>query len=156
MTQMTESKLAMYEGMIALAWADHALSPEEKAELHALIDSNPKFSATQRTELHTMVDRKVLLENIWPRVTEAVDRAHLLDMAASIFHYDGTYDASEREVYDAFLKQHLATIDVTKITEDVRMLAADLASQRAHENEALEAYVKTHGPLAKFRKYFQN
>ena len=37
MAAVTASRLALYEGMIALAWADHELHAEEKQRLHDLI-----------------------------------------------------------------------------------------------------------------------
>ena len=154
MAEITESRLAMYEGIIALAWADHDLDANEKQELHALIDGNPRFTDEQRSKLHNDVDNKLLLKEVWSRVTEKRDRARILDMAHRIFLKDGKYCANEKELYDTFLAEHLETLDAEEMQQEVHDMMDDLMAQRKLEDAALKEYAKQFSLIESIKKLF--
>lgn len=140
MSEITESRLAMYEGIIALAWIDHTLHPDEKQSLHDLINNNPRFTDEQREILHGMADQKAKLEEIWPQITDKQDRAYLLDIANMIFHRDGEYCDIEKEVYEKYLAAHLETIDTEETMQELQTMAVAMRLQREAEEEAMEEY----------------
>lgn len=132
----------MYEGMIALAWADHALDAQEKQGLHDLIDSNTYFSDQQRAKLHEDVDQQITIEGVWPRITEKKDRARLLDIAGVIFMKDGKLCETEQELYNTFLEKHLSTLDNEATLKEIREMAAQQKAARAQQQADLEEYAK--------------
>ena len=145
----------MYEGIIALAWADHALHPDEKQGLHKLIDGNPRFTDIQRQVLHEKIDDKALLADVWPKITDKLDRAFLLDIAGEIFNHDGTYCETEQELYDTFLAKHVATLDTASTMNELRDMASDLRAKRETEEAAIEDYADQHLLIPKIERFFK-
>lgn len=152
MPDITESRLAMYEGMIALAWADHQLSSDERNRISALLDDNARLTEAQRADLKRKMDTKISLKDVWSRITDREDRIYLLDIASSIFGKDGNYSEEERAVYEACLKDHLDSFEGESTEEEMRAYAAELREQRARDEiaaktEATEKFRKALGPL---------
>ena len=119
---LNDSQFAMYEGMIALAWLDHTLDPSEKEELHNLIDWNINLSDQQREQLHKDVDVKIRIEDVWPRITDKQDRAHLLNIAINIFNQDGEYCALEQSAFNLMREAHISTINIAALQQDIAQL----------------------------------
>jgi hypothetical protein len=155
MSSMTDSRLAMYEGMIALAWADHELAEDEKQGLRELIDGNPRFTDAQREKLHSDVDRKITLDSVWPRITEKQDRAHLLDVAGMIFLKDGEYSSAEKGLYDDFLAKHMASIDAESVIEEMRSMTGRLRAQREIEQQELEEYAAQFSLVNRLKEFLK-
>lgn len=154
MAAVTASRLALYEGMIALAWADHELHAEEKQRLHDLIDHNSFFSDAQRAELHRMVDVKVDLALIWPRITHPQDRARLIDIANAIFASDGERCDMEQMLQSEMLSQHLSTLDVSAIRSDLDTLSQEQRAQREADAEELRNYAREFSLVSLIGKQF--
>lgn len=115
---LNDSQLAVYEGMIALAWADHTLDANEKKELHDLINYNNRLSNEQREKLHNDVDTKIDINDVWHRITDKQDRAHLLNMAIDIFNQDGKFCDTEQDLYYNLRQRYLVTIDMDTLRKD--------------------------------------
>lgn len=156
MATITESRMAMYEGILALAWADHELDENEKQGLHDLIDDNFRFTDAQRQKLHADVDRKVALKDIWPRITEKQDRAHLIDISSVIFLKDGHYCSTEKELYEDFLAQHMATLDTEQIMKEARSMADEFRAQRISEEQELKEYVSQFSLAGRLQRFLKN
>lgn len=109
--QITPSKLAMYEGLIALAWVDAPIHEENHKRLFDMIYDNRLLSEDQRQKLLDMLNQPVRLDDVWPRITDPQDRAYLLDYAPTIFLKDGNYSPEERALHAEFMAKHLATLD---------------------------------------------
>ena len=138
--KLTDSRFAVYEGVIALAWADHNLSKEEKQVFHRLADGNIYMNAYQRQTLHEKIDYKATIEEIWPRITEKQDRAFLLNLADTIFHADDEYCESEQSLYDFLHEKHMGTLDTEAVLRDISHLAMQQKAERARLHEKMEAY----------------
>lgn len=154
MPVITASRLAMYRGIIALAWADHQLTPEETEGVQALITNNPRLSAEQKQQLLTEIKTPMRLESVWPNITEAQDRAHLLDIAMNVFGHDGEIAAQEKETYEAFLAKHLKTLDVAGMMRDMNSLLAQQAQTREQDERMLDAYRAEFGLLSRLKRVF--
>lgn len=144
MTHVTESRLAAYEGIIALAWADHDLDAQEQEKLETMIRGNQHFTDQQREQLTADVKEKTSLTTIWPRITEKRDRAFLLNVADTIFYKDGHYSSDERTLYNEYFNQHMATVDSEAVMEDIRQLALAQRAERAVQMAELEEYADQH------------
>lgn len=99
MAGVSDSRMAAYEGVIALAWADHELHKDEREQLHAMIDGNSGFSDEQRQKLHDDVNRKIDIREVWPRITSRQDRTWMLNAANILFKQDGGMCSSEQELF---------------------------------------------------------
>lgn len=132
--QATNSHIAMLRGVIALAWADHALNADEKTQLGAYVNNNHQLSDAQRVELLASIDHKIELAQIWPEVTDMHDRAHLLNIADVIFAKDGNYCKEEQDAYQRIHAEHMASINTEAIEAEIGAMAVQLRSER----EALE------------------
>lgn len=142
--QASDSRYAMYEGLIALAWADHELHKNEREALNTIIENHRGLSDEQRAQLKIDVETKVTLNEVWPRITNAQDRARLIDLAVVIFKQDGEYTADEREVKDAALAQHLEQINGNVIVADLR----------AYRDEQIEKNKLHAAEMEEYRKRF--
>ena len=115
---VTRSRMAMYEGFIALAWIDGPMHEANRARLTEMFLQNRFLAEDQRQKLLDRLNDKIELEDVWHSITEAQDRAHLLDHAGLIFHRDGNYSAREREIYQTFLARHLESLRATALGPD--------------------------------------
>jgi len=91
--------MAAYEGVIALAWADHELHKDEREQLNAMIDGNANFTDEQRKKLRDDVNRKIEIKDVWPRITNRQDRTWMLNAANILFKQDGGMCSSEQELF---------------------------------------------------------
>lgn len=135
MGQATESQINMFRGIIALAWADHELTDEEKGQLALFINKHLHLSDAQRAQLLDEVEHPVVLKDVWPAITDSHDRAHLLNVAPVIFRNDGVYCESEKELYELYEQKHLDSIGAAGIEQEIRQLAMVLSSERQARNQ---------------------
>lgn len=151
---VTDSRLALYEALIALAWVDHTLDPREKETLHDLIDGNLYFDDGQRQALHLGVDTPVALDAVWPRLTDGQDRARLVDWANAIFASDGEVCDDEHEVGVRLLERHLRTLDRERVAADQAALGEEQRIRAAEEAKALRAYRRQFSLAGAIRRVF--
>ena len=152
MTGIANSRFHMFQGVIALAWADHVLTDEEKQGLHSIITNNAHMSEDQKAQLHGNVDIKINLSDIWPNITDKQDRANLLDLAHSIFLKDGKLCATEQELYDNYLAAHMDTLDEKAIMQELVQMAENQRKARAKEEKELAEYAKQFSMVERIKK----
>ncbi len=131
--QITPSKLAMYEGLIALAWVDAPIHEENHKRLFDMIYDNRLLSEDQRQKLLDMLNQPVQLDDVWPRITDPQDRAYLLDYAPIIFLKDGNYSPEERALHAEFMAKHLTTLDGKEMRSELEVYAGELKQKRKKE-----------------------
>ncbi len=124
MTQVTDSYIAMFKGMIALAWADGVLDGEEQDRLHDYIDANGRLNDTQKETLRDAVDEEILLTEVWSDITDPQHRAHLINIATTVFHEDGSYSEAEKKAYARITGLHNATLDEDALRAEIGNIAA--------------------------------
>lgn len=149
------SKLALYRGLIALAWADHELHADEKSTLHEIISSHRDLTEDQRATLHDEVDHRVTLSDIWGQITDPQDRARLIDMANIIFQQDGDFCEDERALIEKFQAKHLQSIGLHSIEKDLASFTEEQARQREIEREELKAWVNQYGMFGRIKAAFR-
>lgn len=153
--KLTDSRFGVYEGIIALAWADHELTADEQQELHRLIDGNLFMSDAQRQQLRADVDDKVTLAEVWPRVTDKQDRAFLLNLADVIFHADGKYCKDEQSLYDKFFATHMETIDQEAVMREISALAFQQQADRERLQQEMAAYEDHWSMINRIKRAFE-
>jgi hypothetical protein len=131
--QITLSKLAMYEGLIALAWVDGPIHAENHKRLFNMFHSDSLLSEDQRQKLLDMLNQPVRLDDVWPRITDPQDRAYLLDYAPTIFLKDGNYSPEERALHAEFMAKHLTTLDGKEMRSELEAYAGELKEKRKKE-----------------------
>ena len=143
-TTTNASKVALYQGLIALAWADHDLHENEKATLHHIISSHKGLTEADRQVLHVQVDQPVKLADVWPHITDPQDRARLIDFANTIFQQDDEFCDDERALIEAFHHKHLASIGGDAVAKDLRAFASrhkdEMNAQRAEYRDWARQY----------------
>jgi len=154
MPQITQSRIALYEAMISLAWVDHQLSEEEIEGLVELIDGNDLLTDDQKMTLKSEIDKKSSLKSIWPRLTEAQDRAHLLNMANHIFSEDGEVSGDENTTYQKFLAKHLSSINADQVISDMGAYAAEMRHQDVKTEAQIKDYASQFGLINQLKRLF--
>ena len=122
MTQATDSRFSMLRGAVALAWVDGQITSEEKARLLDFINGNENLSRDQRAVLHNDMVCKTELSEIWPLITDKLDRAGLIDLAQGLFLQDNEYSDKEKAAYQTIYTQHIASLEASGIESDLRAL----------------------------------
>ena len=150
----TSSNVALYRGLIALAWADHELHPDEKSTLHDIIDNHIGLTDEDRTKLHSEVERRVSLSSVWPDITDPQHRARLIDMANIIFQQDGDFSDAERDLIETFRVRHLNSIDIDAVRADMSGFMADHAEKLEAEREEIRAWASQYGLIGSLKKAF--
>lgn len=148
------SKLALYRGLISLAWADHELHADEKSKLHEIIAEHRDLSVEDRAKLHLEVHTRTPLAMVWDDITDPQDRARLIDMANIIFQQDGDFCDDERELIESFQKKHLKSIGVDAIKTDLSSFSVEQAKQREIDREAYRAWASQYGLIGRLKAAF--
>ena len=133
---VSDSRLALYEGLISLAWVDERLDPAEKIVLEDIFAQHHGLTDEQRVALTRDITTPVRLADIWPRLTDPQDRARFLDMADVIFKSDGEVDDSEADIYAVKLAKHLGTLDLDGVKRELDDLRTELTEADKKEAEA--------------------
>ena len=149
---VSDSRLALYEGLISLAWVDERLDPAEKIVLEDIFAHHHGLTDEQRAALTRDITTPMRLADIWPRLTDPQDRARFLDMADVIFKSDGEVDDSEADIYAVKLAKHLGTFDVDGIKRELDDLRTELTDADKKEAEACREYAKNFGLFAFAKK----
>jgi uncharacterized tellurite resistance protein B-like protein len=154
MPHITQSRLALFEAMIALAWADHELSEDEIEGLSELIEANELLTDEQKQKLHSEIENRSSLETIWPRITEIHDRAHLFNIANTIFSEDGEVSESEKSAYEKFLNKHLSSINAKEIIADLSSASKEIRWQDEQASEEIKDYASQFGLVNQLKRLF--
>lgn len=148
------SKFALYQGLIALAWADHDLHEDETRILTEIIDSHQGLTAYQRDQLHHQIRQPTSPKEIWPYITDPQDRARLIDMANIIFQQDGEFSINEKEVIERFTAAHLSSIQAGQIEADLDAFSDEQTERRKLEREELREYASKYSFMAGMKRMF--
>ena len=152
MSEATTSHLAMYRAVIALAWADHSLDEKEQIRIHAHLDNNKNLSDAQREQLKQDMHQSIKMDDVWSDITDVQDRAHVINIADTLFWEDGDFSHSEKEVYEKIKAAHMATLDLDFIREDVRNFRkVQLANRKQFQQELHEM----RGSFARMMHYLE-
>ena len=135
MTQATDSQIAMWRGAIALAWANSKLDEGEKQKLQEYVKDNEFLSDAQRAQLMADTEHPITLDSVWVTITDPVDRAHLIDIAPTLFTSDGTYTADEHAVYDKMFAEQMASVDTKGVQQDVAAIKSHIPVEMAEDEQ---------------------
>jgi hypothetical protein len=135
----TESHVAMLKGAISLAWLDGALHDEEIARLQHFIDNNAYLNVAQRQQLHEAINQHHALEDIWAEITDALDRAHLINIATLIFWEDMEFCEAEKKMFQAMHEWHIGDLEHETVKRDLVQMAQDARLKWVAEEKALHS-----------------
>lgn len=147
MAQATDSQIAMWRGAIALTWVERAMHETEKVRLLKYVQDNVVLSDSQKAQLIGDLDRPVALADVWGAITDTHDRAHLIDIAPSLFATHGTPTPAEKAVYDKMLADQMATIDMVQLERDIGAIQANAPRERAQDEALMRGEMHHWGPL---------
>ena len=149
MPQATDSQIAMWRGMIALAWADRGVDDGEKTRLLEYFRNNIYLSDSQRAQLAKDMDQPIELKDVWGSITDTQDRAHLIDIAPSLFATHGSPTPKERAVYEKMCADQMATVDTKKLESEFDKIKAEIPVEQAEEDAEYKSEFHHWGPLDK-------
>jgi tellurite resistance protein len=142
MSEVNQSKIAMFKAAIALTWADSQVSTAEREKLTTYINANTHLSDSQRKDLIQSMDQKVHVDAVWNDI-KPEDKAHLLNIATEIFAADGVYCSDEKALYERIFHSHLSSLDVEKLKKEaVEWGETNRANIIKEEAEYIEALKK--------------
>ena len=153
MGEATKSHVAMYRAVISLAWADHSLDEKEQGRIHAHLDNNKNLSDAQREQLKKDLQQPIKIDDVWSDITDVQDRAHVINIADTLFWEDGEFCHSEKEVYEKIKTAHMATLDIDFIREDLRSFRKQQLADRQQFKQELH---EMRGPFSRAMYYLES
>jgi hypothetical protein len=148
----TESHFQMYRGALALFWVDGKFTQEEIDRFLELVERSINLTESQKAMLASDIREHVSVATVWPLVTDAMDRAHLINIANMLFWQDGAFCHAEREVIVRLEKEHLSTLKTDELEKDL----ADMAQNaRALWKEEEKQMVDSMMPHTRFFYYLE-
>jgi hypothetical protein len=154
MPQATDSQIAMWRGAIALTWVDRDMHDTERARLLQYFSDNIYLTDTQRAQLVADLDQPIALQDVWDAITNPQDRAHLIDIAPSLFATHGAPTPAEKAVYDKMMADQMATIDTNALEGELAAITAHIPAERAEEAALSRSEFHHWGPLDRLVYHF--
>ena len=143
--EVTPSKFAMWRTAISLAHADGHVSNSEVSLIHdwwTRFDFTPEQTAQLDKDFRGGVD----FEEVWPAITDKLDRAHLIYFSLILFHIDDNYSVLEQKLFEAMNDRHMQTIDYKGAWKNAYAAAKQYLDQqkfeRAQERAASGPFMK--------------
>ena len=136
---MNDSKLAMWKSLIALAYVDGELEPQEKAVLLEYIRGS-KLPEDMKAELISSIDTPHEFADMFSHVSSPEDRAHVISTALVLFHSDADFEPAERKLFDLLSAQQRELVDYTGAQKQARDYVAQFKIDDA--NAARAEYAK--------------
>lgn len=149
MPQATDSQIAMWRGAIALTWVEREMHAAEKARLLQYLKDNIVLSEAQRAQLIADLDNPVRVQDVWPAITDTHDRAHLIDIAPSLFATHGAPTPAEKAVYDKMMADQMATVDIAALEGEFAEIKAHIPVEQAEDAAQYRSEFHHWGPLDK-------
>jgi uncharacterized tellurite resistance protein B-like protein len=149
---MADRKLAvdLAKLLIAAAWADGELQPEEINSLKDLIFTLGEFNSDQWSRLQIYMDsavsdnqRQALLDNVLAEIKTEDDKDFVLKSLRELFCADGIIDDREMPVLDEL------TQAVSRVKTDVFSRLSKMLHQKYH---LLPARIRGQGPCRPWRR----
>ena len=154
MNEASNSHFSMFRATIALAWVDQQLDEKEIERILVYIDNNKQLSDAQSEQLKQDLHQPIKLDDAWPDITDVQDRAHLINIADTIFWEDGEMCHTEKEVYEKIKAAHMATLDLDFIQEDIATYRKKLAANRQQFNHELHQ-IQMRGRFGRMMNYLE-
>jgi hypothetical protein len=154
MVQATESQIAMWRSAIALAWANGTLDEGEKALLLQYFKDNIYLTDAQRAQLIKDMEHKIELGDVWGSISDAQDRAHLIDIAPSLFSKHGTPTPEERALYDKMFADQMATVDTKKLQQEIGAIKAHIPIEKQEIEKEYAKDFNNFGPIGRMIYHF--
>lgn len=154
MAQATESQIAMWRAAIALLWVNQQIDEAEKSRLIQYFKDNIHLTDAQRVQLIKDMDQPIALQDVWGSITDTQDRAHLIDIAPTLFSEHGTPTVEERATYNEMLSEQLATIDEKAFQQEIRAAKANFPAEQAEEEAEVAAEFDNWGAVGRMLYHF--
>ena len=148
----TQSHFAMYRGALALLWADNKLSEDEHSKFMELLTQSIRLTPEQKAQLSNQAKEHTTLAEIWPQITDKLDRAHLINIAHMLFWRDGVFCHTEKEVLERLEKDHATTLDTKALEVDLSSMGAIAMSSWAQDEKNM---VDSLSPRHRFFYYLE-
>jgi len=133
--KLNNSNFAMWRALIALAYADHKLTPAEveffKKQLGSL-----ELTDSQKETFSNDLRGGTKIADVYGDISEPNHKTHLLNMAYVLFHRDGNFSKIEKNFYDELYNKHLKALDSNRPSTD--HAEKDIAAWDKQRNKAIE------------------
>lgn len=136
---MNDSKLAMWKSLIALAYVDGELEPQEKAVLLGHIRGS-KLPEETKAELISSIDTHHDFAAVFSNVSSPEDKAHVISTALVLFHSDADFEPAERKLFELLSAQQRELVDYAGAQKQARDYVAKFKIEDA--NAARAEYAK--------------
>ena len=128
--RVNDNKLAMWKSLIALAYVDGELEPQEKAVLLDYIRGS-KLSEEIKRELIADIDTPLVFADVFNDVSNLEERAHVISTALVLFQSDADFEPAERKLFDILTTQHREMVDFASAQKQAKDYIAEFKTKDA-------------------------
>lgn len=133
----TNSHFQMYRGALALFWADGQFTQSEINKFIELVENSIRLTKEQKDLLNTDITTHIKIADVWPQITDPMDRAHLINIANMLFWQDGAFCHTEREVIEKLEREHLSTLKTDELERDLEFMARNARAMWKEEERQM-------------------
>lgn len=127
---MNDSRFNMWRLIVAAAHLDKTIDPEEQRFIDEYLN-NLSLSDNQKQQLQNELKNAVDIDQIWPAITEAVDRGQALHFVRLILWSDGIMMPSEKDFMTRLKSKIISKNDIDDATAKVNWTAPKDNSKRS-------------------------
>ena len=125
---LSDSKLAMWETIVALVHADGEVHSEEDTFLRERFE---KLAATpeQKQELLSHIQKPGNPRELFKKITEPSHRANLIHLARMLFYSDGDFSAQEKQIFELLESDVMGKVDITEAMHKADLVVAEFQAK---------------------------
>lgn len=114
---ISDSRFSMWRAVVALTHADKVVMPEEKEFIRRFYNTVP-FTNEQKHQLEAELRDPQDIAEIFPRITDARDRAELIYFARMMFWSDGDYARQEAEILQRLKGEVIENLNLDELMQE--------------------------------------
>lgn len=141
--RLTDSRLAMWRAVLAMAHADGVVMPKE-AEFGALYMDRAGASDEQREILREDLQNPQDPAEMFAQIAEPSDKADFFEFARALLWCDGDFSAQEEAIVERLQKNHIDSLRPEKLVADLRALRDEQAMTRMKDDAMESGWAKKH------------
>lgn len=141
--KLTDSRLAMWRAVVALAHADGVVMPKE-AEFGALYMDRAGASDEQREILRQDLYHPRDPGEMFAQISESSDKADFFEFARALLWCDGDVSAQEEAIVEKLQRDHVESLRPERLAAGIRALRDEQTAARMKQDAAAGKWAKEH------------
>lgn len=132
---LSDSQLAMWQGLVSLIHADGQKHPEEDEFIRLSMKRAPA-TEDQKAKILEGLENPQPIDEIFPRIKDGKDRSQFIYLARVLFWSDGNFDGQEQKIFDRLQEKTMSQVNLKSAMKEVDSVAERFEQRIANEKSA--------------------